>query len=567
MDILNFIDSKAIREHLHSINYEPKSSAEAAFIIWRSNARSLEEKFKAWEWIIENMEDTDTLSMFERAYYSSDKISDEIYHSLHKGLVKYIELTKKLIDAATKTEDKTVFSYEYYCHGDMSNCEDGRLFSSFDAVKKAMEKEKEKMTDYELECFYLKKQWIDVEEENEIVITFLPNWTIHEIYEKIDYKYTNDLLGGEVDYLNLFNEMWFAIPTPFKEGDILYRENTIGDKAYYENEDLFVLKNLCYWGYDDIESERKRHAWGDMDMLASGYFLYDDGRIYCECMHNYLALDYCEEELTGRTRTLKAISNYIKGNIDLRELLDAYAIITQEERIAERRKGIGVLDEYMMLSGLKDETVTNSLSKYIEHFYPGKLYTIAGRPGMGKSTVALNLAKEIKEHKRIEATYIQCEKVTSNELEFCLRGVADYKYVPEITIEQVEEIIKKSANHIFFIDSFNHIKKDGSDRAIRLKEIADKYNAAIIVLTSVMHAPKHRNDNRPRRVDMVSNICDSLWNTSDAVVFLYRERYYNDNIRNDVMEFNVAKADQETGMFKLDYKRLLREWRIERVKK
>ena len=64
---------------------------------------------------------------------------------------------------------------------------------------------------------------------------------------------------------------------------------------------------------------------------------------------------------------------------------------------------------------------------------------------------------------------------------------------------------------------------------------------------------------------MVSNICDSLWNTSDAVVFLYREKYYNDNIRNDVMEFNVAKADQKTGLFKLDYKRLLKEWRIERV--
>ena len=101
---------------------------------------------------------------------------------MHKGLVKYIELTKKLIDAATKTEDKTVFSFEYYCHGDMRNCEDGRLFSTFEAVKKAMEKEKEKMTDCELECFYLKKQWIDTEEGNEIVIT------VCALPEKIDSK-------------------------------------------------------------------------------------------------------------------------------------------------------------------------------------------------------------------------------------------------------------------------------------------------------------------------------------------------------------------------------------------
>ena len=144
MDILNFIDSKAIREHLHSINYVPKSSAEAAFLVSWSHTKSLEDKIKAWEWIIENMEDMDTVSVFERAYYYEDGISDEIAHSLHKGLAKYIELTKKLIDIATRTEEKTVFSYEYYCHNDMVNSEDDRLFSTFEDAKKAMEKERKK---------------------------------------------------------------------------------------------------------------------------------------------------------------------------------------------------------------------------------------------------------------------------------------------------------------------------------------------------------------------------------------------------------------------------------------
>ena len=116
MDIINFIDSKAIREHLHSINYQPKSSAEAAFIVWNSQNHSLDEKFKAWEWIIQNMEDFDTLAVFKRAYYLEKGISDEICHSLHKGLKKYMELQKKLIEIATKTEENTVFSFEYYCN-------------------------------------------------------------------------------------------------------------------------------------------------------------------------------------------------------------------------------------------------------------------------------------------------------------------------------------------------------------------------------------------------------------------------------------------------------------------
>ena len=115
MDIINFIDSKAIREHLHSINYQPKSSAEAAFIVWQSCTHSLDEKFKAWEWIIDNMKDFDTLAVFERAYFLDGIIGEEICHSLHKGLKKYMELQKKLIEIGTKPEKNTVFSFEYYC--------------------------------------------------------------------------------------------------------------------------------------------------------------------------------------------------------------------------------------------------------------------------------------------------------------------------------------------------------------------------------------------------------------------------------------------------------------------
>ena len=103
MDIIDFIDSRAIRDHLHSINYQPSSSAEAAFIVWQSGTHSLEEKFKAWEWIINNMEDFDTISVFGGAYFLDGSISEEICHSMHKGLKKYMELQKKLIEIATKT--------------------------------------------------------------------------------------------------------------------------------------------------------------------------------------------------------------------------------------------------------------------------------------------------------------------------------------------------------------------------------------------------------------------------------------------------------------------------------
>lgn len=53
-DILEFLDSPDIREHLEGIGYEP-TTPEAAFIVDRSNEKTLQQKIEAWQKILENM--------------------------------------------------------------------------------------------------------------------------------------------------------------------------------------------------------------------------------------------------------------------------------------------------------------------------------------------------------------------------------------------------------------------------------------------------------------------------------------------------------------------------------
>lgn len=54
MNILNFVDSRDIREHLRSIDFQP-SAIEAAYLVWFSKTATLEQKCKAWQEIVQTM--------------------------------------------------------------------------------------------------------------------------------------------------------------------------------------------------------------------------------------------------------------------------------------------------------------------------------------------------------------------------------------------------------------------------------------------------------------------------------------------------------------------------------
>lgn len=87
MDIYKFVVSNSIRNYLKRINYK-FSTQEAAFLVWYCETATLEEKFGAWEEIINTMPNC---SMQER-------IDMEAIPDFHKFLIDYIKLQKKLLN-------------------------------------------------------------------------------------------------------------------------------------------------------------------------------------------------------------------------------------------------------------------------------------------------------------------------------------------------------------------------------------------------------------------------------------------------------------------------------------
>ncbi len=87
MDLLKFINSNDIRNHLEKIGYE-FNSLEAAWLIYQCRNATVTEKHKAWNELTETMPDC----RIEERWFTPGR------ESLHEFLKKYMELEDKYIN-------------------------------------------------------------------------------------------------------------------------------------------------------------------------------------------------------------------------------------------------------------------------------------------------------------------------------------------------------------------------------------------------------------------------------------------------------------------------------------
>ena len=130
MDILRFINSKDIRNHLKEINYQ-FNSLEAAWLIYQCKDAKLKEKHNAWNELIETMPDCSI----------PERLNTVPQDSLHAFLKKYMELEDKLelefYDAKHADPHSDYKPYVYrleYIYEDGSKFDWENIFSCFDAL-------------------------------------------------------------------------------------------------------------------------------------------------------------------------------------------------------------------------------------------------------------------------------------------------------------------------------------------------------------------------------------------------------------------------------------------------
>ncbi|MDD4067132.1 MAG: replicative DNA helicase [Clostridia bacterium] len=271
-----------------------------------------------------------------------------------------------------------------------------------------------------------------------------------------------------------------------------------------------------------------------------------------------------------------------KGSLHIKDILvDSF---TKLEELYNNKNSItGVPTGFLEL-----DKKTSGLQK-------GNLIFIAARPGMGKSSLALNIAQNAAIKNKIPVAIFSLE-MTKEELTnriLCAEAMVDSSKIKNGTIE--EEDWLKLANSLgpisespIYIDDTSNLsvmdirarcrklkmehdigliiidylqlmegrKSDNRQQEIAeisrsLKILAKELNLPIIALSQLSRAPEQRTDHRPILSDLRES--GSIEQDADIVMFIYRDDVYNpESEKKNIAELIIAKQRSgSTGSMEL----------------
>ncbi len=233
----------------------------------------------------------------------------------------------------------------------------------------------------------------------------------------------------------------------------------------------------------------------------------------------------------------------------------------------------------------------------LQGLQPGQLILIAARPGMGKSSFAVNIAQNISIRQKIPTAIFTLEmtkeEVTSRILSSEARVDNKKLRTGDLTTQEVEkymEMLEPVASAPIYIDDTASIsstelrakckrlkleknlglvvvdylqlmsssnkesrQQEISEISRSLKLLAKELEIPVIALSQLSRAPEQRTDHRPMLSDLRES--GSIEQDADIVMFLYRDDKYNPdseekNIAECIIEKNRAG---ETGSVKLTW--------------
>jgi replicative DNA helicase len=278
---------------------------------------------------------------------------------------------------------------------------------------------------------------------------------------------------------------------------------------------------------------------------------------------------------------------------DQRELARLYDLLGPAmERISlQMESGQGVIG---VPSGFHD------LDRMTGGFKDSDLIIVAGRPSMGKTSLALNIALhaalesrksiaifslEMSKEQLTERLLTEQAQIDAQRLHRGLLSEAEYDRVSnalgplgeaaifiddtpamdELTLQLKARQAKMRHNiDLIVVDYLQlmHGRSRGDDNRVQevssisraLKGLARELRIPVIAISQLSRAPEQRPDKRPILSDLRES--GAIEQDSDVVMFLFRPEYYKSDERPGIAEVIIAKhRNGPTGMIELKFRR------------
>lgn len=226
-------------------------------------------------------------------------------------------------------------------------------------------------------------------------------------------------------------------------------------------------------------------------------------------------------------------------------------------------------------------TGIKGLDNYITGLNKSDLVLLAARPGMGKTSFALNIARSVAVTQKkkvaffslemskeqlasrllsteglIESQKIKTGKMSEDEWsrliqagDVLARSDLYLDDTPNITIPAMKAKLRRLKGVQLVIIDYLQLMQSGrridnrvqeiSEITRNLKILAKELNVPVLTLSQLSRASEQRADHRPQLSDMRDS--GSIEQDADIVLFLYRQDYYNDNSE------NAEDADKNSG--------------------
>lgn len=307
MDFYNFINSKAVREHLCKINWPIEPTA-AAWLIWHWEG-PIEEKLAGWKYIIDNTEDC---KLKERLHCCE-------VQSLHEFLKKTIKVYKEHSDGFYDNRmGYCCYKLSTY-YADFSHYDYDMVFQFSPISTTIHENVLEDLNDGNVLKFEITKQVYDSKAKE--TATFDPQ------FRMIGYDCSDE------EWLNIyevFMNQWFYFPLPFKTGDIVHVTSLPNYGPMVYEDSIYEFK--CFREHTEDYYNGK----GDeTDMMIDVYRVTDDLEPFWDTFWPVTDFDFFDEE------DAKA---YVNGDYcGINSNLDRYKMILLLSVAIKERLGLEIL--------------------------------------------------------------------------------------------------------------------------------------------------------------------------------------------------------------------------------